>query len=87
MESIPGLPDFQGGAAGFISYDYVRTYENIPVDTVDDLDTPDLFFYLFDRWVVLDVKTEMAYFMTLPGRGLEPAELEVEWLRLQLRKD
>ncbi len=37
-------------------------------------------FYLFDRWVVLDVKTEMAYFMTLPGRGLEPAELEVEWL-------
>ena len=80
MESIPGLPDFQGGAAGFISYDYVRTYENIPVDTVDDLDTPDLFFYLFDRWVVLDVKTEMAYFMTLPGRGLEPAELEVEWM-------
>ncbi len=48
MESIPGLPDFQGGAAGFISYDYVRTYENIPVDTVDDLDTPDLYL-LFIR--------------------------------------
>ena len=55
-------------------------YENIPVDTIDDLDTPDLFFYLFDRWVVLDVKTEMAYFMTLPNRGLEPAELEAEWM-------
>ncbi|MEK4405705.1 anthranilate synthase component I family protein [Sporosarcina sp. FSL K6-6792] len=80
MESIPELPDFQGGAAGFISYDYVRAYENIPVDTIDDLDTPDLFFYLFDRWVVLDVKTEMAYFMTLPNCGLEPAELEAEWM-------
>ncbi len=79
MESIPGLPDFQGGAVGFISYDYVRNYENIPVDTLDDLDTPDLFFYLFDRWAVLDVKTEMAYFMTLPNCGLEPAELEAEW--------
>jgi len=80
MESIPELPDFQGGAAGFISYDYVRTYENIPVDTIDDLDTPDLFFYLFDRWVVLDVKTELAYFMTLPNCEFTPVELEAEWV-------
>jgi para-aminobenzoate synthetase component 1 len=80
VEPIPGLPNFQGGAVGFISYDYVRNYENIPVDTIDDLDTPELFFYLFDRWAVLDVKTEMAYFMTLPNRGLEPAELEAEWM-------
>ena len=29
---------------GFISYDYVRRYETLPVDTVDDLETPDLFF-------------------------------------------
>ena len=41
---------------GFISYDYVRRYEPIPVDTIDDLETPDLYFYLFDRWAVLDVK-------------------------------
>lgn len=84
MESVPGLPDFQGGVAGFVSYDYVRNYENIPTDTIDDLDTPDLFFYLFDRWAVLDVKTEQAYFMTLPNRGLEPAELEVEWMAAAL---
>ncbi|MEK5067611.1 anthranilate synthase component I family protein [Sporosarcina sp. FSL K6-1508] len=80
MESVQGLPDFQGGVAGFISYDYVRNYENIPTDTIDDLDTPDLFFYLFDRWAVLDVKTEKVYFMTLPNRGLVPAELKAEWV-------
>ncbi|NYF26437.1 anthranilate synthase component I family protein [Sporosarcina sp. JAI121] len=80
MESIPGLPDFQGGVAGFISYDYVRRYETIPVGTVDDLDTPDLFFYLFDRWAVLDVKTDTAYFMTLPNLGLDPDDLESEWI-------
>lgn len=80
IESIPGLPDFQGGAVGFISYDYVRNYEIIPEDTIDDLDTPDLFFCLFDRWAVLDSKTEMAYFMTLPNSGLEPSEFETEWL-------
>lgn len=80
LESIPGLPDFQGGVTGFISYDYVRRYEPIPEVAVNDLDTPDLFFYLFDRWAVLDIQTETAYFMTLPNRGLEPAMLEAEWL-------
>ena len=47
---------------------------------MDDLKTPDIFFYLFDRWAVLDVETETAYFMTLPDRGLDASELEREWL-------
>ncbi|MCM3745634.1 anthranilate synthase component I family protein [Sporosarcina luteola] len=80
MGNIPELPDFQGGAIGFVSYDYARTYEPIPDMTVDDLDTPDIFFYLFDRWAVLDLKTETAYFMTLPGRGLDASEVEREWM-------
>lgn len=80
MDAIPALPDFQGGLMGFISYDYARRYEPIPVDTVDDLETPDLYFYLFDRWAVLDVQTETTYFMTLPNRGLDAAKLEREWL-------
>lgn len=78
--SVPELPDFQGGAIGFISYDYARTYEPIPEVAVDDLATPDIFFYLFDRWAVLDLETETAYFMTLPGRGLDASEMEREWM-------
>ena len=69
MDNLPDLPDFQGGALGFISYDYARSYEPIPEIAVDDLKTPDIFFYLFDRWAVLDLETETAYFMTLPGSG------------------
>ncbi|WP_318617515.1 anthranilate synthase component I family protein [Sporosarcina sp. YIM B06819] len=80
IEMIPELPDFQGGLTGLISYDYVRRYEPIPVDTINDLETPDLYFYLFDRWAVLDVQTETVYFMTLPNRELDVAELENEWL-------
>ncbi|MFJ7936829.1 anthranilate synthase component I family protein [Sporosarcina sp. NPDC096371] len=80
MDTIPELPDFQGGLTGFISYDYVRRYEPIPVDTVDDLETPDLYFYLFDRWAVLDIQTETVYFMTLPNRDLDAAEVKSEWL-------
>lgn len=78
--SVPELPDFQGGAIGFISYDYARTYEPIPEVAVDDLGTPDIFFYLFDRWAVLDLETETAYFMTLPRRGLDASEMEREWM-------
>lgn len=80
MDSLQELPEFQGGALGFISYDYARSYERIPEIAVDDLKTPDIFFYLFDRWAVLDLETETAYFMTLPGRGLDASELKREWL-------
>ncbi|WP_203248989.1 anthranilate synthase component I family protein [Sporosarcina beigongshangi] len=80
METISELPDFQGGLMGFISYDYARRYEPILVDSVDDLETPDLYFYLFDRWAVLDMQAETAYFMALPNRDLEVENLKSEWL-------
>ena len=80
IESIQELPEFQGGVVGFISYDYVRRYEELPTVAVDDLGTPDLFFYLFDEWAVLDVKTETVYFMTLPGSEIDPVDVEVKWM-------
>lgn len=80
MDNLPELPDFQGGAIGFISYDYARSYEPIPEIAEDDLQTPDIFFYIFDRWAVLNLEEEVAYFMTLPGRGLDVSAMEREWL-------
>ena len=74
------MPEFQGGVAGFISYDYVRRYEKLPVVAEDDLRTPDLFFYLFDEWAILDVKTETAYFITLPGSGVDPFDVKDKWM-------
>lgn len=75
----PQLPAFQGGAIGIISYDYARRYENLPELADHDLRTPDICFYLFDRWTVLDVKTEIAYFMALPDAADSLAEMAAQW--------
>ena len=63
---IDELPDFQGGAAGFITYDYARQIEALPNDTEDDLHIPDLYFYLLDQWAVLDIEKERVHVMHLP---------------------
>jgi para-aminobenzoate synthetase component 1 len=60
---IADLPDFQGGAAGFITYDYARQIEALPNDTEDDLHIPDLYFYLLDQWAVLDIEKEEVHVM------------------------
>ena len=59
------LPIFQGGAIGFVSYDYVRTIEVLPTVAEDDLQVPDLFFYLFDHWAVHNVKDDKVTLMKL----------------------
>ncbi|MFC3882089.1 anthranilate synthase component I [Bacillus songklensis] len=56
--SNPALPDFQGGAIGFISYDYVRYIERLPSIAKDDLHMPDLYFLVFDDVFVYDHHTE-----------------------------
>jgi len=51
---LPGLPRFFGGAVGFLGYDLVRFFEELPVDTVDDLDLPDSLFMITDTIVIFD---------------------------------
>lgn len=76
----PALPSFQGGLLGFISYDYVRRYETLPDETKSFAKTPDLYFYLFDEWVVFDIQKETAYFMALPDQGIEIEAVANKWL-------
>lgn len=73
------LPDFQGGALGFISYDNMRRYEPVPSLAIDDLHTPDVYFYVFDEWAVLDIETETAYFMMLPTSPGSIDEMAARW--------
>ena len=49
-----GLPRFSGGAVGFISYDMVRFFEDLPEETLDDLDVPDSQFVITDTMLVFD---------------------------------
>lgn len=51
---VPGLPRFSGGAVGYISYDYVRSLEPIPDENPDDLNLPEMAFFLVDTLLIFD---------------------------------
>ncbi|MEX3625774.1 anthranilate synthase component I family protein [Viridibacillus arvi] len=73
------FPDFQGGAAGFISYDYARKIENLPNLAEDDLQIPDLYFYLFDEWAVFDVVEEQVHLMKLSSSNVDLEQRARDW--------
>ena len=51
---VEGLPRFFGGAVGFISYDMVRSFEDLPQQTKDDLEVPDARFIITDTLLIFD---------------------------------
>ena len=50
-EPVAGLPPFQGGAAGYIAYDWGATLERLPSPRYDDLAIPDVLLGVYD-WVI-----------------------------------
>ena len=50
-DAVPGLPPFQGGAAGYLAYDWGRVLERIPENRYDDLALPDAVLGIYD-WVI-----------------------------------
>ncbi|PAD66704.1 aminodeoxychorismate synthase component I [Bacillus sp. 7586-K] len=79
-ETDPNLPDFQGGAIGFISYDYVRYFEKLPEIAADDLNTPDLYFMLFDDVAIFDQETSKLWLITHYYREQERLSAEAKLL-------
>ena len=75
-----GLPDFQGGAIGFISYDYARKIEVLPNLADDDLHIPDIYFHIYDCWAVLDIETEIVTLMKLSTCNVDLVELEQKYM-------
>ena len=47
----PGLPPFQGGAAGYLAYDWGRVLERLPAPRFDDLGLWDVVLGIYD-WVI-----------------------------------
>ena len=70
---VPGLPPFQGGAAGYIGYDYGAVLERIPPTRYDDLGLPDVILGLYDWVIAWDHQSGAAWVVSLglPGCGLE----------------
>jgi anthranilate synthase component 1 len=51
---VQGLPRFFGGAVGYLSYDLVRFFEQLPGTEIDDRALPDLHLMVTDTLVVFD---------------------------------
>ncbi|QPR70457.1 aminodeoxychorismate synthase, component I [Lysinibacillus macroides] len=73
------LPVFQGGAVGFVTYDYARKIERLPDTAQDDLQVPDIYFYIFDCWAVHDVKTNAMTLMKLEDCDVDLEERAYNW--------
>ncbi|HMO13337.1 MAG TPA: aminodeoxychorismate synthase component I [Pirellulaceae bacterium] len=54
---IDGLPPFQGGAAGFLAYDFNRALEQIPPARHYDFQLPNVAFGIYDVVIAWDHKT------------------------------
>jgi para-aminobenzoate synthetase component I len=50
-DPVAGLPPFQGGAAGYLAYDWGRVLERLPAPRFDDLGVADVVLGVYD-WVL-----------------------------------
>ncbi|WP_425374544.1 anthranilate synthase component I family protein [Mesobacillus boroniphilus] len=71
VSEVEGLPDFQGGSIGYLSYDYARYIEKLPSLAKDDSGIPEVYFQLFKEWFVFDHQTNVLWLMALMEKGQE----------------
>lgn len=77
--TVPGLPPFVGGAVGYLSYDMVRTFEDLANRKKDPLNLPDFAFLLTDTMLIFDnvrqkIKVVATVHVTSKGeRGIKTA--------------
>lgn len=70
----PGLPPFQGGAAGLFSYELGRSLERLPKPPLDKLGFPDLSLGLYDVVVAFDAVERRGFVLSTGLPEIEPAE-------------
>ncbi|MFP5111016.1 anthranilate synthase component I family protein [Bacillaceae bacterium C204] len=85
VDKIEGLPSFLGGAIGYISYDYARYIEVLPDLATDDLEMPEIYFFIVKEWFVYDHKEDILWLLFLAenDHGIEEkiSFWEEKWLR------
>jgi anthranilate synthase component 1 len=52
--TVPDLPPFVGGAVGYLGYDMVQTFEDLPSRKKEHLDVPDFAFLLTETLLIFD---------------------------------
>jgi para-aminobenzoate synthetase component 1 len=63
-DAIEGLPPFQGGAAGYLAYDWGRTLERLPPSRYDDLGLPDAVLGIYDWVLAWDHRASRAWLIS-----------------------
>jgi len=92
-EPVAGLPPFQGGAAGYLAYDWGRVLERLPVSRYDDLALPDVVFGVYDWVLAWDHDTSSAWLIstglpeTAPAGRARRASSRAAAVRERLRSD
>jgi para-aminobenzoate synthetase component 1 len=83
---VPGLPPFQGGLAGYLSYDYGAVLERLPAPRHDDLNLPDAVLGLYDWVIAWDHRAGRAWIVStgMPASGaarLDMAARRLAWAK------
>jgi para-aminobenzoate synthetase component I len=71
-ETLPGLPPFQGGAAGLFSYDLGRSLEWLPEPLFDPLVFPDLSLGLYDVAISFNLAARRAFIVSTGFPEISP---------------
>lgn len=84
---IPGMPDFTGGAVGYLSYEMNRFFEpSLPKIPHDDLQLPDLYAMIYQELIVFDHETHECFCLThLPVDSLSEELYQAAAERLEKR--
>ena len=92
IASLPGLPPFQGGAAGLFSYELGRSLERLPAPALDKLAFPDLSLGLYDVVVAFDLIERRGFILSTgfpegerPSRERRAIE-RGRWFEARLRR-
>jgi para-aminobenzoate synthetase component 1 len=90
LQTIPGLPPFQGGAVGYFSYELNQHIEKVPTNS-DDMNFPDLVFGLYDVVLAFDQQEKKSWIFssgfpeTDEQKRIKRAEERITWLLNQIR--
>jgi len=83
---VPGLPRFWGGAVGWISYDCVRAFEDLPARARPGLDLPPLAMVITDTLLIFDNLRQTLKVVATPYVS-RPEKAEVAYDRACARID
>lgn len=76
---VTGLPPFQGGAVGYLSYDLGRLIERLPSLARDDMSLPEMYLAMYDWAMAYDAMTGQSWLFStgFPDGSYKHAKIRI----------